>query len=82
MNYIKWGGKEGNTGADKKRATIRTSYKMQNGVVYQLYGLPGKQPGDEGEILMQTQRGFEQNLPPMRLSMQQKGSLINEIANL
>lgn len=32
---------------------------MKDGAVYQLYGLPGKKPGDQGEIFMQSQRGFE-----------------------
>ena len=58
MNYLKWNNLDKKKETNKKK-TIRTSYKMKDGAVYQLYGLPGKKPGDQGEIFMQSQRGFE-----------------------
>lgn len=68
LGYFKW--------AKKKNEMIRTSYKDKNGEMYQLFGIAGDS-GHE-EIYLQTQKGFEDNLPPVRLSQKERQSLFQE----
>ena len=37
--------------------------------------------GEQGEIFMQTKEGFDKNLPAVRLSEQQRKSMIDDFEN-
>jgi hypothetical protein len=60
------------------RSTVRTSYKV-DGAAYNLYGVPAAGPGLKSEILIQSQEGFDRNVPPVRMSEDQFGQLMREI---
>ena len=58
---------------------MRASFKDKDGQVYELYGVPGAQK-ENGEIFVQTQDGINRALPPVRLSNQQRYSLLQDLA--
>jgi hypothetical protein len=41
-----------------------------------LYGVPGIKPGDKGKVFIQSQDGFDKDLPPVRLEDDQRDELI------
>jgi hypothetical protein len=61
--------------------TVRASYKSGRGS-YNLYGVPGSKPGDKGQVFIQSQDGFDKDLPPVRLSDKQRDQLINNFQEL
>lgn len=61
---------------------VRASYKNNKGQEYQLYGVPGAGQNREGVIFMQTQQGFKQNLPPLRLSATERDALLSDFSEL
>lgn len=50
--------------------------------MYNLYAIPGQKPGDKGQIFIQSQEGFDKDLPPVRLSEHQRDSLVNDFTEL
>jgi hypothetical protein len=54
---------------------VRASYQNNKGQEYQLYGIRGTGDKQEGVVFMQTQQGFDQNLPPLRLSAEERDEL-------
>lgn len=61
--------------------TVRASYKSGRGS-YSLYGVAGQRPGDKGQIFVQSQEGFDRNLPPMKLTERQRDNLISDFQEL
>ena len=57
------------------QSTVRASYKAGNSQ-YNLYAVPGQKPGDKGQIYMQSQEGFNYDLPPVRLSEKERDHLV------
>ena len=55
---------------------VRASYQNKKGQEYQLYGIRGTGDNHEGVIYMQTQKGFEMDLPPLKLSDNERESLL------
>ena len=47
-----------------------------------LYAVPGQKPGDKGQIYMQSQEGFNYDLPPVRLSEKERDHLVQQIQEL
>ena len=47
----------------------------------QFYGVSAAKEGEQGQIFMQTKEGFEKNLPPVRLSMEQRKSMMDDFEN-
>jgi hypothetical protein len=60
------------------QSTVRASYKAGNSQ-YNLYAVPGQKPGDKGQIYMQSQEGFNYDLPPVRLSEKERDHLVQHI---
>lgn len=63
-------------GVANNQGTVRASYKSGRGS-YNLYGVPGVKPGDKGKVFIQSQDGFDKDLPPVRLEDDQRDELIN-----
>jgi len=55
--------------------TVRASYKSGR-ESYNLYGYPATKPGEKGQVYIQSQEGFNKDLPPVRLSEDQRDKLI------
>ena len=64
-----------------KTGTVRASYRAGD-QMYNLYAIPGQKPGDKGQIFIQSQEGFDKDLPPVRLSEHQRDSLVNDFTEL
>jgi hypothetical protein len=60
---------------------VRASYKSGS-TQYNLYAIPGQKPGDKGQVFVQSNEGFENDLPPVRLSDRERDGLINEFQEL
>ena len=63
------------------QGTVRASYKS-GASLYNLYGVPGQKPGDKGQVFIQSQEGFDKDLPPVRLSANQRDSLVGDFQEL
>lgn len=63
------------------KGTVRASYKKGN-QSYNLYAIPGQKPGDKGQVFIQSQKGFDNDLPPVRISDQQRDELVKEFKQI
>ena len=52
------------------QGTVRASYRSGR-ASYNLYGVPAKKPGEKSQVFVQSQDGFDRDMPPVRLSVEQ-----------
>lgn len=52
------------------QGTVRASYRSGR-ASYNLYGVPAKKPGEKSQVFVQSQEGFDRDMPPIRLSGEQ-----------
>lgn len=60
---------------------MRASYRSGR-ASYNLYGVPAKKPGEKSQVFVQSQDGFDRDLPPVRLSGEQTAQLVNQFKEL
>ena len=58
-----------------EKSTVRASYKSGR-ASYSLFGVPSQKPGEKGQVYVQSQDGFNKDLPPVRLSENQRDELM------
>lgn len=63
------------------QGTVRASYRSGR-ASYNLYGVPAKKPGEKSQVFVQSQDGFDRDLPPVRLSGEQTAQLVNQFKEL
>ena len=66
---------------NQARQSLRASYRAGE-TTYTLSAIPGMKQGDKGQIFIQSQDGFDNDLPPVRLSDKQRDLLINDFQEL
>lgn len=63
------------------QGTVRASYRSGR-ASYNLYGVPAKKPGEKSQVFVQSQEGFDRDMPPIRLSGEQTAQLVTQFKEL